>query len=137
MGGRGAGDWNAHDICWDEFIESDDRGRLLIEWADGCGLNVLNDGSATRFDRGSSRRWVPDVTFVYVFLRNNCTWCVEVGFTSDHVPIELEVGERNSQVRLAVKRMMWDWKNADWDGFREFLSRVADIFLWECMRLKD
>jgi len=131
------GDWNAHDVAWDEFVESDSRGADLVTWADGRGLHVLNDGSATRLERGSGRPSVPDVSLVSSCLRDICRWSVSVGFTSDHLPVVIDVGGNGRDERPPSKRLMWDWNNADWSGFRDYLSEVAEQYDWEGLSMSE
>ena len=70
------GDWNAHDVQWDELVNSDDRGLELSDWVEGRGLVVCNDGTVTREERSSSRRSTPDVTIVNMLIQESYTWKV-------------------------------------------------------------
>jgi ribonuclease HI len=134
------GDFNAHARDWDPYAESDERGTMLLEWADGAGLHVLNDGTATRRERGTHRMSAPDVSLVSDCVLDGCGWRVHEGFTSDHLPIVIELHGESDQRENDMRRM-WDWKNADWLGYGAFLNDVAGQYDWdrlcldECLKL--
>jgi len=131
------GDWNAHNICWDPFVEGDERGEMVMEWLDERGLVVLNDGTASRKERGSGRPSVPDVTAVSGGMRNECRWEVVEGFTSDHFPIVVTVGEGGVRPSREVKRLMWNWSEANWEGYKEWLERKAGVQEWSSMSVTE
>ena len=45
------GDFNAHHSEWDERVRADQRGEVMMSWADKREMVLLNDGSITRVDR--------------------------------------------------------------------------------------
>jgi len=131
------GDWNAHDGSWDPFVAGDERGAWLVEWFEERDLHVMNDGSGTREERGTGRLSVPDVTAVSRMLADDCSWQVVPGFLSDHLPIILSVGAGDPERRREVKRLMWDWNKADWDGYKSWLVNMAERVEWDSLSMKE
>ena len=44
------GDFNAHNLLWDQFQPEDARGERLLDWVIAHDLTVMNDGSYTRLN---------------------------------------------------------------------------------------
>ena len=131
-----AGDWNAHDRCWDLVSAPDARGGMLMEWADDVGLTVANDGGVTRVERGTSRHSTPDVTLTSRGLRDRCTWEVKHQLGSDHWPILIEVGGGHTPTG-GKSSLVWNWKKADWEGYRTSLMRVYEQYDWESLSVQN
>ena len=57
------GDFNVHSELWDHILKSDKRGEEIVDWTLENDLSILNDGSATRFDRsGKGNDSTPDIS---------------------------------------------------------------------------
>ena len=91
-------------------------------------LVTLNEGGATRTERGTGRKSTPDVSLCSSGWENEWTWRVEERLNSDHWPIVMEL--RGGMVKEDRKRVVWNWKKADWGKFRELVKEG-------CLRLED
>ena len=71
-----AGDFNAHNILWDENQPEDARGDQVIDWMIDNSLHCLNDGSPTRINRSTGGLSAPDITFTSPDINTNIKWNV-------------------------------------------------------------
>jgi len=110
-------------------VERDRGGEEIVEWCSTRRWMVLNSGDATRKERGSGRLSTPDITLCAEGWEEAWEWLVREEMGSDHYPIlirrEVEVKECKRKV------MVWDWNRAQWDRFREEVSRRCLEERWE------
>ena len=91
------------------------------------GMMCLNDGSATRVNRGSGGLSAPDVAFAHGSRLAGCEWRTTDRLGSDHTAIvmELECGVRFLRKRRSVRRS-WNWKAADWVKFSRSIEEALE-----------
>ena len=68
------GDVNAHHEAWDNFLNPDVRGEKIMEWVDAGRFMVINNGAATRIERGSGRLSTPDVSICHEETAGSSSW---------------------------------------------------------------
>ena len=102
----------------------------MADWAAESGLVILNEGDVTRVERGSGRVSSPDVSLCSQPLAGELGWRVVKALGSDHFPILISSGEAVQQGENKG-RLVWDWKRADWDGFRKEVRRGLGRVEWE------
>jgi hypothetical protein len=117
-----AGDFNAHGRSWDHFQPEDELGRELEDWATQTGLVVMNDSSYTRVNPSTGGRSAPDVTLVSGDMASAATWSTRPSMGSDHLPIWTTIEVNPPQ--YIPKRGRFNFKKADWPGFRFTLDEA-------------
>ena len=122
-----AGDLNAHSPLWDPFQPSDVSGGELEQWLVDHGMMCLNDGSATRVNRGSGGLSAPDIAFAHGSRLAGCEWRTADRLGSDHTVtlIELECGVRFLRKPKPARRT-WNWKSADWCKFSASIEETLE-----------
>ena len=113
------GDFNGHNELWDPFIKGDARGEEILDWSVDNDLTILNDGTATRFDRsGKGSDSAPDITLCGVDLSSRCEWRVgEAIGNSDHLPIFISVNVKVPHSTTLGAASRWKNSNVDWAAF--------------------
>ena len=139
-GGEGkwlvAGDFNAHHIEWDERSRGDARGEELVGWADDRELAILNDGSVTRRGRGSQQQSSPDVSLVSRELAEGLSWEVVREMGSDHFPILIKRRGKREETKEG-RQLVWDWKRANWEEYKEEVRRGIRGVQWESISVTE
>ena len=133
------GDLNAHHEAWDNLVDGDERGEKVMEWVDENRLMVINDGSATREERGTGRQSTPDVTICHEGLAGRTSWTVKPKMFSDHLPVILELNKKHEKGKQ-VNRYAWQWKKADWEGYRKKIEdelRVMEMVVGKGRKVSD
>ena len=110
------GDFNAHSPLWDPVQPEDAVGQGVVDWLGLSGLQVLNDGSATRVNRVTGGLSSPDLSLAPSGWLSRAEWEVLQEGGSDHSPLLCSLDLRPHARTLPVRRV-WDWPHADWDGF--------------------
>ena len=125
------GDFNAHHRSWDEETRADRRGAMVMDWIESRGLLLLNDGRVTRRGRGAGIDFksTPDLTLCSRDLAE-LSWEVVKELGSDHYPI-LIGGREQGEEEGDRPSLVWNWKGADWEGFREEVRREVKKVAWE------
>ena len=120
-----AGDLNSHSPLWDPFQPGDASGEDLEHWLVDHGMMCLNDGSATRVNRGSGGLSSPDIAFVHGSRLAGCEWRTTDRLGSDHtvMQMDLECGVRFLR-KPGPTRRSWNWKKADWEKFSAGVERA-------------
>jgi ribonuclease HI len=119
------GDFNAHAVLWDSRANPDDRGDSLMEWIFDNNLSVLNNGDATRFDRGSEEgsptKWsTPDVTLCGANWVGKTEWTVaEPIGKSDHLPIVITINDDVKHQSVYGRKARWRSNGVDWEKFSQ------------------
>jgi len=135
------GDFNAHSILWDGRAKPDQRGEALIDWVFENNLTILNNGDATRVDRGNGNLSTPDVTLCGTDWMGRTEWNVaEPIGRSDHLPIVITVNMSVKHQSIYGTKPRWRSNNVDWTKFSEeiegkmegledlpLLSRIAKL----------
>ena len=125
------GDFNAHHRSWDEWTRADRRGEMVIDWMESRGLLLLNDGGVTRRGRGAGIDFksTPDLTFCSRDL-GELRWETVRELGSDHYPI-LIGGVEQRRDEKEKPSLVWNWKGANWEGFREEVAVEVGKVSWE------
>ena len=118
------GDFNAHSVLWDSRIDPDQRGDSLVEWIFDNNLTVLNNGDATRIDRGSGNNSgnlsTPDVTLCGADWMGKTEWAVvEPIGKSDHMPIVITINNDVKHQAVYGKKARWRSNGVEWEEFRQ------------------
>ena len=121
-----AGDFNAHHPLWDDNSPTDRWGTCLEEWAGDNDLATLNDGEGTRCNRATGGWSSPDVTLVHTSLLPKAQWWCHQILGSDHVPIFCEVEVNPSSLKEEHLKLKWNFREADWEGFRKDVDESVD-----------
>ena len=118
------GDLNAHHEWWDAVVPRDTRGEELADALDEKQCMVLNDGTATRYHKGTGIRSTPDVFVCHTEEADKWSWEVLAGLSSDHLPILVCNGTSRPE-NATKKRLTWSWKKADWSAYKEQVKESA------------
>jgi ribonuclease HI len=117
------GDFNSHNVMWG-CARVEPRGRVVEEFINTNGLNLLNDGTVTRI--GYNSESAIDLTIVSPRLDPVLLWSVApTPLDSDHCPISIvflsDRPEENVLPRLNIKRANWGLyaKNPTWQNIPE------------------
>ena len=86
-------------------------------------LAPLNDGAATRVNRGSGGLSSPDLTVVHSSLLARAEWGPLESLGSDHLPILSELDLAVHVLSEEQPRLRWNWKKADWPAYSETLDQ--------------
>ena len=122
------GDLNGHSALWDSYQASDEVGEGIEEWMMANALVSLNDGSATRVNRGTGGLSTPDLSVVHTSLLARTEWCTLDLLSSDHYPILSELGLAVQTLADERPRLRWNWKQADWLAYAEALDREVEEY---------
>ena len=118
---------NGHSELWDSHQPPDDMGDRIIDLILNKNLTCVNDGSATRVNRGTAGLSSPDVTLATANLANKIKWATVEDLGSDHLPIIFEVGdEYNRRHEQKQRRRRWRRRNADWEAFTRFAEEGVE-----------
>lgn len=117
------GDLNGHSALWDSHQPSDEAGERVEEWLMSNGLISLNDGTATRVNRGTGGLSAPDVSVAHSSLVARSDWSTLEPLDSDHLPILSELGLTVQVLAEEQPRLRWNWRKADWPAFAETLDQ--------------
>ena len=111
-------DFNGHHPDWDVSCLNPDRvGRLVHDWADREGWQILNSGAATRAGYGEGARLTtPDVSLAHSNLARRCLWSTGTDLGSDHLPQLVAVSTSGHRPRH-IRKTHWAFHKADWTGF--------------------
>ena len=121
------GDLNAHSPLWDREQPGDQRGEAVEEWLMCQDFAVVNDGTATRVNRGTGGGSAPDVSLVHHSHLDKIEWsCLEC-MGSDHLPILIEWECRVESLKAVDPGLRWKWSKADWPGYTAAMElKVSD-----------
>ena len=103
------GDWNCHSPLWDPHQPEDAEGETLERWMADNQMGCLNDGSATRVNRGTGGLSSPDVTLVHNSWLGRVEWCPLGVQGSDHFPLLFEVNLSVDRLVEEGFRLRWNW----------------------------
>jgi ribonuclease HI len=117
------GDFNGHSALWDASQPADAAGECVEEWMMSNALVPLNDGSATRINRGTGGLSAPDLSIAHSSLVARSDWCTLEPLGSDHLPILSELGLRVQTLTEERPRLRWNWKRADWPAYANALDQ--------------
>ena len=105
------GDFNAHSERWGSDGH-DARGRVVEEFVDRAGLNILNTGRPTHIAETAI-----DLSIATPRIEIDVEWGVfSSARASDHFPILIKVPDGTQEARRAVAR---NYKRADWKLYKE------------------
>ena len=114
------GDFNGHSELWDSRAKPDDRGELIEDWAITNDLKILNDGSATRFDRSNGNESSPDLTLCSPDLSAKCEWGISDAIgNSDHLPIVTTIQVKVPHQTILGASSRWKTNGVDWQTFTD------------------
>ena len=131
------GDWNAHDVMWDEWVSGDRRGEMVLEWMSERELRLLNDGAATRRGRGTGNLSAPDLSMVSDDLAQDVQWEVVRELGSDHFPILIRGNGDGTTGGSQERVLAWDWKRADWEGYQQMVREEVGRVEWSRLGVKE
>lgn len=122
------GDFNAHNPSWGSK-ESNRKGRVVETTMNDLNINILNDGSNTRFNSFSGEFSAIDISFCEPTLSLSLEWEVLPQlYGSDHFPILI----RNETVDKMTQRstpMKWKIDSANWTLFSANVEeRVEELY---------
>ena len=117
------GDLNGHSALWDPAQPADEAGERIEEWMMSNALVSLNDGAATRVNRGTGGLSAPDLSIAHTSLLARSEWCTLDPLSSDHLPILSELGLTVQTLADERPRLRWNWKQADWPAFAKALDQ--------------
>ena len=112
------GDFNAHHVSWDEYIQGMPRGAELYSWVEENEMALLNDGNPTRaarFKQGCCPS-APDITIVNSEAADRISWQPLNELSSDHSPI-LNKWNQLVKTERAQRRVRPNFQNAEWNLF--------------------
>ncbi|CAH2004725.1 unnamed protein product [Acanthoscelides obtectus] len=85
------GDLNAHSQSWSSDYDDITR-RQILEFCDSSNLEIMNDGTPTRFVAPNIRKSAPDITICSPDIAQLTSWKVcDDTLGSDHFPITLDI----------------------------------------------
>ena len=113
------GDFNCHSPVWDPLQPGDRPGEVLERWMNDHQMECLNDGSATRVNRGTGGRSAPDISLVHSSRVALSEWEVMDALGSDHFPIFCELDLEVHKLAKNAGRLRWDYSNADWSAYTQ------------------
>lgn len=132
-----AGDFNAHHVSWG-CVDTQPRGRDVLEVIDDNNLVLLNDGQKTTV---GSLTWRPnalDLSLVSPSLSACCDWSVyDDPLGSYHLPAIINVtlnNEGNSEGKCgnAMRLPVYpNYKKVDWPKYTKYLSALLSDFQLE------
>ena len=121
-----AGDFNAHNILWDEGQPPDERGDKLIEWMVENDLTLLNSGESTRTNIATANGSTPDITFCGTLWRGKTNWHVSEAIgSSDHLPIVITINSKTQHQPVLGARSRWKRSGVDWQAFTEAVEEAV------------
>ena len=115
------GDFNSHSPSWG-YDGLDSKGEEVECWATNQQLILINKPQ-------DPPTCTPDLAFATDNIHKLChsEVCSQLG-GSDHRPVTIVVDQK-TQVSTFKRAPSWDYKRADWDGFKQFAEE-------ECMGLQ-
>ena len=122
------GDFNCHSLVWDPFQPEDTWGGCLEQWMCENRMECLNDGSATRINRATLGKSVPDISLVHASRVGHSEWEVLDGLDSDHFPIFCELDLEVHRLAKCAGPLRWNWRNADWNAFEQSVEDALSGF---------
>lgn len=114
------GDFNAHHVLWGSS-KSDSLGRKIEQIITNLNVNLLNDGSITRFNVSTGGGSAIDLTLCDPVLQPGLSWQVTPYLHgSDHFPILIT---NNNVTPSSIPSNKWNLKHADWSLYSSLISR--------------
>jgi len=93
---------------------------LIEDWAITNDLKILNDGSATRFDRSNENESSPDLTLCSPDLSAKCEWGISDAIgNSDHLPIVTTMQVKLPHQTIHGASSRWKTNGVDWQTFTD------------------
>ena len=124
------GDFNAHSPLWEDNCIHTTSKRLVENIVDSP-LVLLNDGRPTRVPHVSGHRETSiDLTLVSPNIALDSSWyTIPDTLGSDHIPIVINLKEeRQKCINQEDKVPKYQYKKADWDAFKFFLTCSANEY---------
>ncbi|RWS01070.1 Tcoingi protein-like protein, partial [Dinothrombium tinctorium] len=109
------GDFNAHHPLWLKTQPSDIRGTAIEEHIQNGTFLVLNTHSPTRI-APNQRPTSPDLTITTPELAAKITWQPLPKFSSDHLPLQIDIAVKVPQTRNP-KSTYTNFKKANWPAY--------------------
>ena len=112
-----AGDFNAHNTAWYTNNTEDNRGREVADQLNS--MFILNDTSQhTHIPYQADRNPTsPDITFCSPNLSQTITWKTEPELSSDHLPININIVNKNKPTK--TNNTFRNYKKANWTKYTE------------------
>lgn len=109
------GDFNGHNFMW-RCEEQDTRGSTIEQVMTDLNLNILNDGSKTRFNTYNGTSSAIDLTLCNPSLHQHLTWEVlPFSYDSDHSPVLVVDKRRSADDSTPIQK--WKLHEADWEQY--------------------
>ena len=122
------GDFNAHDVIWDDFARPNSRGNNLCDNMIEHNILALNDSTIhTRVDISNGNKSSPDISLVHESNTSCVNWNVIDRGTSDHRPIIIELKAETEQ-QDEEGRLVWKWKKANWEKFKKDVDKHLGLY---------
>ena len=125
-----AGDFNAHDIMWDEWAQETPMGNDIAEWTTSTGVKIWNSGEPTFYSGG--KKSVPDITMT------TSDWKVEewrlldaIG-RSGHKLISYNMtknigGDLGSIERVVARKTKIQWNKVNWVDYNSQVEKEFEV----------
>ena len=114
-----AGDFNGHSPLWG-YTDTNNTGKYLEELCATTNLSIVQDENSTPtlLHRAHNTLSRPDLTIISTDLDTASHIEVLPDISSDHKPI-LTTIKCNNRARHRQRRPRWNFKKADWSGYKE------------------
>nr|CAI5851366.1 unnamed protein product [Callosobruchus analis] len=117
-----SGDLNTQHQTW-RSTHSNLAGRRLFQAINTSEKVILNDGSRTRVTIENTS--CPDLTIASPELAHKTAWFThDNSCFSDHIPIIISIADSYYPC-LTTRQNKWNTRKADWNKYREHLSRAT------------
>ncbi|GFR65046.1 RNA-directed DNA polymerase from mobile element jockey [Elysia marginata] len=125
-----AGDFNGHSLLWG-YQDTNNTGKYLEEVCTTTNLSIQQNENSppTLLHRAHNILSRPDLTVMSPDLENDSEIRVLPDMGSDHRPTLITI--RQNGIPPRQQRSRWNFKKADWEGFRATSEREFRNNSWE------